>query len=797
MVTPLQRRLRWLAATSALTLLAAPGVSAQDLAASQWAHLRQPQPLYPERMKDLAAPEPETLVDIALQTPPVPVPPPAPEANAARLPTRKHEADTAVTPVQARALSPAQVLPLPGAQPPPAAPPDFAALVTMEMQTEAPLNPRLHPLPRKVYDASRQRRLKRAEADALAALAPAAGDAQPVPKPAAPPPADIPGEATEPPAPHTKALSVPPLFLSAVPETAPEKAEGEPAEIIPAPPEPVNAAPAGPEAEELSESSASPDPDPFALPSLEPLTALTDMEEPENAEAAPPSAQAEAAPETPVNAEEEPAREPAEKEIAEKEIKKIKTIEDPAPARPMPLFGPPPPKTAPAEAIEIELANTNTQAPAEPEAEAAPEVVTPADSAPAEASAQAEADMPAEPADGPVEIQLAGDTPGIRLFSPPAAIKPKQPPHEPEAPEIAEAEPVPPEQMIGPKLPPSLPAQTQADPAEPETPDVTTAADAKAKAKPEPKQTAAAEPDIPIEDVLIEPPAREPSQPAATRPPDFIRAAPVIPVARGTLSPQTRRILSRVPHGVDSPPPVTRTHAEISRFDPDIEGILNEEGATGEEEDVATHESLGVSIEVRRPLLDISTELQYAYDALLGGQPQVAIQIYKNILRQAPRNEDALFGIATTFHRLGDIGLARPFYGKLLAINPKHRDGLTNFMTLVAQESPEDAVRQLESLAAANPDFSPIPAQLGILYDRMGYQSRAIDALIRAVRLAPDNVAYKYNLAVLFDKYGKISDATVLYNQLLAAGRQGASLPAEADEIQRRVIFINDKERQG
>jgi tetratricopeptide (TPR) repeat protein len=123
----------------------------------------------------------------------------------------------------------------------------------------------------------------------------------------------------------------------------------------------------------------------------------------------------------------------------------------------------------------------------------------------------------------------------------------------------------------------------------------------------------------------------------------------------------------------------------------------------------------------------------------------------------------------------------------------KHRDALTNFLSLVAQEAPEEATAKLETLAKKNPDFSAIPALLGGLYEQMGDPSRAIDSLIRAVRMEPDNLAYKYNLAVLYDKHGSAEDAIVLYNQLLAAGQSGLPLPAPIRDLQERVIYISSR----
>lgn len=263
------------------------------------------------------------------------------------------------------------------------------------------------------------------------------------------------------------------------------------------------------------------------------------------------------------------------------------------------------------------------------------------------------------------------------------------------------------------------------------------------------------------------------------------------PTKPDPLDQATRAVLSRIPGGIDSPRSQSNAPMALSRFAPDVKGVLDEKETS--DENVARHESMGVAIEVRQPSLNVNIELQNAYDALMAGQPQIARQIYKDILEQFPRHQDALFGVATTYHRAGELELARPYYVTLLELNPKHRDGLTNFLSLVAQEAPEEATAKLEALAKQNPDFSAIPALLGGLYEQMGDSSRAIESLIRAVRMEPENLAYKYNLAVLYDKHSSPDDAIVLYNQLLAAGRSGLPLPAPMRDLQERVIHISSR----
>lgn len=330
-----------------------------------------------------------------------------------------------------------------------------------------------------------------------------------------------------------------------------------------------------------------------------------------------------------------------------------------------------------------------------------------------------------------------------------------------------------------------------------------------AEAKLQKQPLPAASPDTPVDappapasapmqaGLATAPPKSAPAPKAAPKPPvkpalpDTIPEPPTVRTQRKPLDSATRQILSRIPRRFDSPPEPTKEHTDVSRYDPDIEGILSDESEAPEDE-VKRHESMGVAIEVRKPAMDVNVELQQAYDALINGQTHIATQIYREILQYNSRNDDALFGLATTYHRIGELEKARPFYVKLLRLYPDHRDGLTNFLTLVAQESPEEAVEQLEDLAGQHPDFSPIFAQLGVLYHELGEQDHALNALIRAVRLEPENLAYKYNLAILYDRYGMYRDATVLYNKLLAAARTGLTLPVDPGDLQSRVIEINN-----
>jgi Flp pilus assembly protein TadD len=249
------------------------------------------------------------------------------------------------------------------------------------------------------------------------------------------------------------------------------------------------------------------------------------------------------------------------------------------------------------------------------------------------------------------------------------------------------------------------------------------------------------------------------------------------------LSDDTRKILSHVPSSMNAPKPAGKP-ITMDRVSPEVKEILSSK----DKED--SYEAVGLSIKVRRPGLDTNYELSRAYTALMGGDTQTAVETYKNILSVDPRNEDALFGLAATYHRLGEIDKARPLYGMLLQVNPNHREGLNNFLVLVSDESPQDALPELQRLEERNPDFSPIPAQIAIVLDKLNYPDAARDKMLRAIELAPENLSYKYNLAVMLDRHGQYADATALYRNLIEASLAGAPVPASTEVMQKRLNYL-------
>lgn len=273
-------------------------------------------------------------------------------------------------------------------------------------------------------------------------------------------------------------------------------------------------------------------------------------------------------------------------------------------------------------------------------------------------------------------------------------------------------------------------------------------------------------------------------------PPPVIGSAAPVPMASGmqsaSLSSETKEILGRIPSHVNTaPPPAAPTRTTLSRVSPEVSSLI----PTLQKQ--VEYEQAGLKISMQREGFDSNIELNRAYEALIGGDSEMAVNIYQNIIAAEPRNQDALFGLAATYHRAGELAKARPLYGALLRVNPNHREGLNNFLVLVSDEAPEEALFELQKLASRNPEFSPIYAQMAILLEKLGQHDMARESMIKAIRMSPENLVYKYNLAIMMDKQGRYADASALYGLLVDAALRGESIPAPLEDIQKRLTYIN------
>lgn len=200
---------------------------------------------------------------------------------------------------------------------------------------------------------------------------------------------------------------------------------------------------------------------------------------------------------------------------------------------------------------------------------------------------------------------------------------------------------------------------------------------------------------------------------------------------------------------------------------------------------------VGNQVQVRQVADSARNKASAGYDALVRGSYDAALAFYDDALKEEPNSVLAVLGRATSLQKLGRGAEAQAAYDQVLKMDPANREALTNLTSILAERSPQEAISRLVELEREYPAFSPIKAQLGLIYAKTGSMQQALDYLGRAVALAPETVMYHYNLALVLDHLGRKEQAVASYDRVLSsiAGGRG---PAElsASDIERRVQFL-------
>jgi tetratricopeptide (TPR) repeat protein len=164
---------------------------------------------------------------------------------------------------------------------------------------------------------------------------------------------------------------------------------------------------------------------------------------------------------------------------------------------------------------------------------------------------------------------------------------------------------------------------------------------------------------------------------------------------------------------------------------------------------------------------DRESLLKKAYKAFQVGQLEAAAVLYKKALKLDKNDSYVLFALGTLYQRLKQYPDAKIMYSRLLTVDPKNEKGINNYLMLISETSPSKALAQLQELEKANANYSPVKAQIALIYGNLGEYNLAETYLKKAIELSPELLNYRYNLAILYDKMGHYESASKLYKQVL------------------------------
>lgn len=201
-----------------------------------------------------------------------------------------------------------------------------------------------------------------------------------------------------------------------------------------------------------------------------------------------------------------------------------------------------------------------------------------------------------------------------------------------------------------------------------------------------------------------------------------------------------------------------------------------------------------VIVDEKKENFDIKEKERLAYNSAMIGQYEVAIQIFKQIIKDQADNTYAKFSLATVYQKIGQYRQAKNLYHELLKSNYENKEEvLGNLFTILVDESPRDSIYLLSRLSIQNPDSPIILAHSGLAYEKIKNYDKAISYFLKAINLDDSNISYKFNLAIIYDKAGKFEKALEMYSEVVKNyfNTNNNSIPIEV--VKKRIETIKNK----
>ncbi len=200
-----------------------------------------------------------------------------------------------------------------------------------------------------------------------------------------------------------------------------------------------------------------------------------------------------------------------------------------------------------------------------------------------------------------------------------------------------------------------------------------------------------------------------------------------------------------------------------------------------------------VIVDSKAENFDLRQKEKLAYNAVLIGQYEVALELYKQVIAAEPNNYYSRFSLAVVYQKLGQINQAKKIYRDLLKIDSTNEEEVIgNLLAILIEESPKDSLYLLSRLTTQNPKSAYVLAQASVAYEKMKNYDQAIKLLQKALEIDPENFVYKYNLAVIYDKTSNTQEALNLYQEV-AKNYSSQDQLISIDQIEKRIQSIKNK----
>lgn len=185
---------------------------------------------------------------------------------------------------------------------------------------------------------------------------------------------------------------------------------------------------------------------------------------------------------------------------------------------------------------------------------------------------------------------------------------------------------------------------------------------------------------------------------------------------------------------------------------------------------------------------DLREKEKLAYNSVLVGQYEIALELYKEILQKEPKNKYVKYSLAVVYQRLYQFKQAKKIYYELLKDEAENKqEVINNIIAIMIEESPREAVYMLSRLTMQNSQSAHLFASLGNAYERISNFDLAIQNYFKAYQLDNQNPSYAYNLGVLYDKNKEYEKAIEMYVNAINNAQYSKDNQIASDSVKMRI----------
>ncbi|MDC8787101.1 XrtA/PEP-CTERM system TPR-repeat protein PrsT [Roseateles koreensis] len=176
--------------------------------------------------------------------------------------------------------------------------------------------------------------------------------------------------------------------------------------------------------------------------------------------------------------------------------------------------------------------------------------------------------------------------------------------------------------------------------------------------------------------------------------------------------------------------------------------------------------------------------LMQAQSAL--GDSKAEVKTAEDWLRSHPKDLTILRALANTQARQGNLSVAKDSYERLLKQAPKDADALNNLAYVLMRQQDSTALKVAQQAQAAEPENAAYMDTLAWAHHLAGQDDRALQLLRDARLRAPQDPEIRYHLAAVLNKTGRRGEAKTEVDAALKISNRFESV-ADATKLQQAL----------